>query len=647
MSDVLQQGMLKILSQLLRVRLAHRAIIDVNIVDREIIWENPKLEVHLGRFLGYFDIRPNGGTCFILFIRTKEDGKFDVAIAFYVNQKLFTIPASERDCFISRFEKFPKMGVVRIMTKLARPCNPSSLLYGIEATIGIHLATQFRKLHVITLDHVVSFEVCDHNASLPSCNVANPSEEVNQLWWDLENHGLSCVDYNCHGSRTLPANFDILRAKFKGHWYYGMYYKHLNVLMVIVCHDALTKSQDDTSQLLNSLARGFGPNKPQNIYAARFKSKYNITCGDKLILDACARFRSFPMLVIKDVDVEALIHYEGLDQLPKFGYDEPELPTNDLVDEPDEPKELIEASQKSATCTVGEDGNVSLASPEIDVVGGLQEHMADVGNRIASQESVVTQRSNDCEPLDDPCGTLLHNEAHFMAYTHRMVRIIRQYNKVSIGLHHAVDFEGLKPITELSLQSYRFLLIPLLSHDVKVLILIDRELKEWGYMNGSHGAPPATFQYVKEALVQYAEYESKLIKMTNYFHRGYPLMHLMAAVTCLSRIFEYAVMIPGWIIYKERDFRNLSHNLCLSMQVACQGHNVQHNLIQRNGVLSAGAFISYPSPIQYEEAAIVKDDQCNFCGKRYSNNTGVHMKMKHGGLAKELRARRQEKDNAA
>lgn len=49
-----EEGLLKILTQLLRVRLGHRAIFDVNIIDRDVLTKQAKLDDHLGRFLGYF-----------------------------------------------------------------------------------------------------------------------------------------------------------------------------------------------------------------------------------------------------------------------------------------------------------------------------------------------------------------------------------------------------------------------------------------------------------------------------------------------------------------------------------------------------------------------------------------------------------------
>lgn len=212
----------------------------------------------------------------------------------------------------------------------------------------------------------------------------------------------------------------------------------------------------------------------------------------------------------------------------------------------------------------------------------------------------------------------------------------------------ALNFEELKLIGTQD-EFSRFRLIPLVAFGVTALIIIDHSQKEWGYINANRTSHGEAFQHTRLALSHFEEYEPKIIELTNYFHRDYELLHLMTAMVFLDRAFNYAVMLPQKLIYQECDFRKISHELCLRQQVINQSHNLQNNLIQANGILSAGALIAYPSPIHYEQS-VVKVDQCIFCKRIFKRGLGVHMKMAHGGQAqlnRELRRRKEESSQAS
>lgn len=143
MADILEKGQLSVLSQLLRVRLANRAIMDVNIVDWQLLLRPIKLDNYHGRFVGTFIRRPNGAICFLLLIRGSENGNFDVVMAWYVNQELYKIPESDKEWFLWKVAGVPQLGVVMVKTNLIKCCYPFTLLRAIEITIGLHLVTNF------------------------------------------------------------------------------------------------------------------------------------------------------------------------------------------------------------------------------------------------------------------------------------------------------------------------------------------------------------------------------------------------------------------------------------------------------------------------------------------------------------------------
>ena len=642
MSSILEKGQLAILSQLLRVRLAHRALIDVNIISWDTLAKPVKIDNHHGRFLGCFMRRPLGAVCFVLFIRSQEQGKFDHALAYYVNQKLFKIPESEMREFWPKVDGIPKLGVIRVMTKLIKSCYPSALIQGIEVTIGLNLVTNFKKLQIVELDNVVSFLSSQPTSSLPLCNIANPAVPFQQLWNDLKASDLICADFNCHGTLSIPNNFDILRAKFKGHFYYGIHYKNESLLMLLVCHDALLRSQQDRDQLLTALSRGFGEQRPYYIYASRFKSETATTCCDKLILDACAKLRGFPLLLIRDIDVKALVRSEGLNMLPKFGYNEPDLPSDEPIEDNDDIPIEISSSQRSVSTVCNNDGyeaSITSDTTQIYSIGELQSQIESIRQELSHVSPLVSQL-DEPEPHNDVEDKLLRDASFFLKFLKRITP--RLSSRVVLNISQAVDFEGLE-VMRLESSGEGFLIIPLMTIDVNVLIVVDHENKEWGYINGSQSSYLDTFNCVKTSFVGFEGYRAKPIELTNSFHREYDLVHLMMAVSCLDRAFQYASALPQILIYQEKEFRALCYSLCLQQQVVNQTHNLRHGLVSESGVLAAGAYVSYSSPIQHEQS-VVKVDQCLFCKKRYSKNLGVHMKMAHGGLAQYNRELRRQKD---
>lgn len=646
MANILEQGQLAIMSQLLRVRLAHRALIDVNIISWDTLSKPVRIDNHHGRLLGCFMRRPLGAVCFLLFIRSQEQGKFDHVIAYYVNQRLFKIPESEIREFLHKVDGIPKMGVIRVVTKLIKSCYPSALIHGIEVTIGLHLVNNFKKLQIVELNTIVSFLSTRPSSSLPLCNIANPTSTFQKLWTDLKMSNLVCVDFNCHGTLNIPNNFDILRVKFKGHFYYGVHYKNESLLMLLVCHDALLRTQQDKDQLIASLSKGFGNDRPNYIYASRFKSEDSITCCDKLILDACAKLRAFPLLLINDIDVKALVRCENLNMLPRFGFDEPNLPREDPIDISEDPLIEIGSSQRSISTVCNNDGytaSITSDTTQIYSVGELQSQIVGIRQEL-SQVSPLISQLNEPEPLRDNEDNLLHDVSFFLKFLERIIPRLQSH--VSVNVSQAVDFEGLEAMSVGSTEQRGFLIIPLITIDVSVLIVVHHDDREWGYINGTQLSYLDTFNCVKASFKGFGNYRAKIIELTSSFHREYSLVHLMMAITCLDRAFHYALALPEILIYQEKEFRTLCYSLCLQQQVVNQTYNLRHGLVQESGVLASGAFVSYSSPIQYEQS-VVKTDQCLFCKKRYSKNLGVHMKMAHGGLAQYNRELRRQKDLAS
>lgn len=644
MADVLARGHFAILSQLLRVRLANKAILDVNIVENDLLLRRMRLDNYHGRFLGSFIRRPKGSICFLLLMRTDENGLFDKALTWYVNKDIYKMPESEKAWFWARVEGYPQLGVVIVKTNLMDACHPSALLHAIEITIGLHLATNFKRRRVIHLENVVTFESTNTIAKLPSCNIAYPREDADAYWNQLKDEGLVCLDYNCHGEQLIGGHFDILRIRFKGHWFYGIPFKHVRLFMVLVCHDALMRPQD-VMQFKCSLARGFGPSKPQYLYASRFRSHDNRPCGDKLILQACAKLRSLPLLVIHVEDVKSLVLGEDLALIPEFGYVEPEpAPVSSPELEVADAVEVLEMSEQEQFADESQESFIQVTND--GYVSSSQSTIADTPNFIEDlRQQVSSLEESDIvlnlSPRDDPYGQLLSDREFFLGYLKEFIPRVARRFCISIDITEPVDFPGLQDIPPSTFGEGRFLFIPLFSFDVSMLVIIDKEVKLIGCMNPSKVAAVETLGYVKAGLTHFTEYSISELKLTLSFHHKFQLAHLMAGLIHLEKAWDYALIIPKRLVYQEVVFRNMCTVICKRQELANHEKNLENGLIDVDGSLLEGAFRTFSSPVQIVHCP-VKTDQCLFCDSRSARNLGSHMKMAHGGLAVDLRSRQIE-----
>lgn len=245
-------------------------------------------------------------------------------------------------------------------------------------------------------------------------------------------------------------------------------------------------------------------------------------------------------------------------------------------------------------------------------------------------------------PRDDPYGQLLHDREFFVGYLGLLVERFRDKFGLPVLLGQPTHFEGLARLEEARFASYRFLIVPIFSFDINILVIIDFEKKEFGIMNPNSAVILDTIKYVKESLKHFSGYKSVRMNLTIGFHRRFPLAHLLAGVITFEHALEYAVMLPRNLIYQECSFRNMCTTICKRQEVVNQRKNLDEGLIDSGGRLRPGAYRTFSSPVQIEDYP-VKTDMCFFCTKRRSKNRGanlgVHMKMKHGGLARELRGR--------
>ena len=78
-----------------------------------------------------------------------------------------------------------------------------------------------------------------------------------------------------------------------------------------------------------------------------------------------------------------------------------------------------------------------------------------------------------------------------------------------------------------------------------------------------------------------------------------------------AKLFAYAVQLPAKVVYTEQSFRLYAYHHCLAVQIANQERNLEMDLIDERGEPKERAYVSLPSPVQFERA-VVPLDQCGF-----------------------------------
>lgn len=181
------------------------------------------------------------------------------------------------------------------------------------------------------------------------------------------------------------------------------------------------------------------------------------------------------------------------------------------------------------------------------------------------------------------------------------------------------------------------------------LVIADQVKRKWIVISPSNRAVTDKFHYevFERSLRSFDElqgFTGEAILMTSSFHAQYTRLHLAMSLYVISRLFKYSVDLPQKVIYGEWELRRYAHNICAELQFINTQYNIDNNLVDDNGFLKEGAKESLPSPLVYE-VSVVPKDQCMFCKKRYFNNLGKHLSMKHGQKAQFANRKRQESES--
>lgn len=372
------------------------------------------------------------------------------------------------------------------------------------------------------------------------------------------------------------------------------------------------------------------------------------------MLEACTKLCKFPMLMVRDIDVRALLYGDGIEAMPRFGYMPPKSEedldmgecsqsSSSTIDAPDDGITVYRIFDRRTTTEQSQVLSVGIPEERPPSYCSTQDEYLQAEVDIASSQLTIvsepTLNNDPIEAFDDPDGTLFLNQGHFMR---RLWRILGQFDEDSQAYLH-------EPITSHQLTAFlrsaedcgpRFKFIPVID-DVAFLLITDSFSRRWLYMNPDRRPPKYTGSFddinvAFQSSEKLNDYCGSIFSISSFFHEDYVLMHLLYATRELVRTYNDFGVVPIMAIYQERDFRRFCYECCLEQELVNLRYNQDKDLIDNNGLLKPGGYRHSSCPVSYT-AAVVKMDQCIYCGKRYSKNKGAHINAAHKGGA--LRAR--------
>jgi hypothetical protein len=628
-------------TKLLKHRIAHSGRIDVNIFHLIEAEAPASYNEHLGRFIGWF-ITGGDKPGLLLLGRKQIGGPITHAFLMYPNTYYNDFPLEEQVALSRKLQPQPKLALINIQSGTEPFCDYAILLESIEFIISKDVFQEEPPQYIVLRSPGSLVSPNPRRDTISECD-ANTRASVDHRI--IVNNNVMFVDID--QTDAIPPTFDVMRMSYQGHYVYGINYCLDDAMLILVPHIELFPGELEFVVLEEKIYRRF-PGRYKTFYAVR--PRYITNCDSADILKMCILLTRLPLLYVEPSDV--FLSLEDLNIL-SIGFSK-------TRSNPSTPN----ASQRRDSAN---DPEYCGSKPTITVqLAGSQRRpeVLSVRNRAMSpaasinSQQVIRREINDYRAwmaaADDgslpypstlvakaaniPTGTILkrfdwlqqqlrHVMVHWQKYT--QAKLLEPISISSRSRHH---FDN---------RNERFILIPIFKESTPIdcgIMLFDKEHKKWSWLHPDNSAADSAtiLAHVKGQIVTKfptcQDWSGDILVVSSSYHRDYPYVHLVMAVYRVAKCFYYSVQLPLKIVYNERDFRVYAYKYCLAVQVANQELNLKNDLVTVDGQLKDGAYVSLPSPIQYERA-VVPSDICPFCKKRGFGNLGRHMSMKHGGQA--------------
>lgn len=674
--SIINDTSLKFATLLLRHRLIRPNHIDINVIEPNS--SNKQLSNLDGRFIGYFNIRPNREPCFILFGRSIPFKDIDHLFVFYMRTNYKSVQASEKSLFNTTMPGLnanpPTIATsaINIISKAPKTCDLSILIQTLEFTIAPALFNDLVASQIV-LAHKGSSLVCfNANIPFPKCKL-EVVKEANHDIWDL----IDLMDLKVYILTRLPDNiseiFDILIIKYQNHFVYVLHYKPIKTLMILLPHNSLFKTRTDAESFVNTLEKLILPYKVRYIGATRFYGTANTCCDDRIVLKACLlalKAESNPLVTIKLNDIEAIMPDSRIISMTEAlkKSNEPNKPDDKLND--DELSDLT-SCHDTLTHTYDVTEPVIITDVRFDGTDGEEETLSIINTAISSQSTIIMSNNqienelslykmkpfvrnmldnnippcSEVKPKNDISAMVLNSTEFYIDALRDILELWNPYGMTKLLSLMNLKFSNGKVSLNIDTHS-RFIVIPFIDGQLKMIIIVDSFTREFVYINPDNNETHdlARFTRLDEVIrnncTELKDYQSRPLMITSNFHKRFPLVHLLMSVFHIGKLFKYTVTLPVKVIYGEREFRSYCHLICLQLQLANHEYNLINGLIKANGHMKPNAFRSISSPIQYERS-IVPFDQCAYCKRRGFSNLSRHISMEHGNQASYARAHRE------
>lgn len=632
-----------IYTKLLKYRIAHSGRIDVNILNLSEAERPSNYNEHPGRFVSWFiayDDRPG----LIILAREKIGGNISHACIIYTNTNHEDFPLLERSALCRKLNYEPKLAVINIRSKTARFCEYSVLLESIQCVITRDIFREVPPLYIV-LEGLGSLKAPRDMRSISTrCSLDLSSETIAIRQFMVTRH-LMMVDLD--QAEPIPGSFNIMRMRYDGHYIYGINYRHEQTMFLLLPHIEQFPEDLYFVELEERIERLF-PDQYKTYYSAR--PRFVSECNSTVILKICILLTQIPLFYIDPSDVDAILQDLGIlsversqrpsprkaSQFSKSAYEREyrgskPVMTLKLSAESQRPEVLSVKNRRPSR-------EASLNSQQAirRDINAYRAWMAVADNITSPYPS--TSESN---ARNVPRGTVLTDFDWFQEQLRFIVRYWEKFEATK--LMQPVLVKDLR-IHNFENRAARFIIVPIVSEgenrDVSLLIL-DKELKTWRWMSPNNSA--AKFNeiaaYVKNQVMphfpDYQSWEGDLIILTSSYHKDYPYAHLLMGVYRVAQYFQCTIkhILPIKVVYNEESFRDYVYHACLAVQLANQQHNLERGLVTESEELLDGAYVSLPSPVQYERS-VVPSNLCPFCKRRRYDRLGRHIYMDHGGQAK-------------
>lgn len=652
---------LEFASLILRSRLTRPLTIDVNILSPAIV--NPQCDFFnlFGRLIGCFGLRSDTDVCFYLAMRYDPESKYIRCIyVFYMNHNYDRIQQSEVDVlkqyipYIDEGEDRIKVGIINIKSSAHPSTHLSVLIEVIDHFIGQDLIN-FEKVRYIDTDTRNLAIGPTRNCNLQHCDGFPSQENIERFEDAAKYHDLS---FGYRDSECKRSQVDVIMFRTNGHLIDIIVNKDNGCVNHLLLHRNQYLDENHYASVKNLINEWSEDNSLAHCCTRILPERF-IRCDSDEALTAlklALTFRPHVLSIIRNNELQFLM-----------GNDADHLSRGWLREEV--------GSFRFYKPATGSDSDNRAIGSQTRLRLNKNGRFEDVDDYLDSQRTIIVAANvwkNDLEILNDvsrerrrikdsivpPVHNMFpHSDytqsyiKHFPTYKEALELIVEIWNRYApTALFFDPTIAEDRRIRHRAGKRFLVYALQNINEGEDFLLVADQVERRWIMMSASNREARDRLHYeVSECSIrQFNElkgFTGEAILITSSFHAQYTKLHLVMSLYVISRLFKYSVELPKKVIYGEWELRKYAHNICAELQLVNAQYNIDNNLVDECGFLKEGAKESLPSPLAYE-VSVVPKDQCMFCKKRYFNNLGKHLSMKHGQKAQYANRKRLESNMA-